>query len=134
METLLSLQGHSAVVTGGARGIGKDIASLFLQQGCNVMILDVLEIELRSLESEFAAYVEQGSFQGYRCDVSSLSSLKVAFAKAEEAWGGIDIVVNNAGILHATGLEDISEAEWDKIMAVNLKGPFFTTQCALSFM
>ena len=128
MPTKLSLKGHCAVVTGGARGIGKDIAKLFLEQGCNVMVLDVLPNELQVFTTEYNPFIEAGAFLALKCDVSSLESLQEAFK------GGIDIVVNNAGILHSTSLENITEAEWDKIMAINLKGPFFTTQCALSYM
>lgn len=118
---LVSLQGRSAVVTGGARGLGKAIASRLAEAGANVLIAD-RETELaqgaaRELAAQFPA----------RClhthvDVTDSATLTAAADLAMEQFGGIDIWVNNAGIFPFAELHQMTDELWNNVMAVNTRG------------
>lgn len=124
----MKLSGRFAVVTGGAQGIGFAIAKRLNAEGARVAILDIQE----GLASESAARLE--GCIGVGCDVSSPDSIDRALATVADTFGGIDILVNNAGILPSQGIEDVTEAIWDRTMAINLKSVFFMIQRALPYL
>ncbi|KAM9788633.1 15-hydroxyprostaglandin dehydrogenase [NAD(+)]-like [Neosynchiropus ocellatus] len=121
-----SLAGKVAVVTGAAAGIGRAIAERLLGSGAKVALLDVDETSGRStkeaLDQEFGA--ERSLF--VKCDVQSEEELKAAQQKAVDTFGGIDILCNNAGVLH--------EGEWEKTVSVNLMGVIRGTYLGLEHM
>ena len=123
----MKLEGRKAIVTGGAQGIGLAIAKRLDAEGAQVALFDINE----ELVKKSAAELSRGI--GIRCDVSSPDSIEAAVREAAEKMGGLDIVVNNAGILPKSMIEDVTEKEWDLTLDINLKGAFFMSQKALPY-
>lgn len=122
------LEGRKAIVSGAAQGIGYAIARRLTEEGARVALLDVNEEKLRD-----AAESLPGS-AGFACDVSNVSGIDETVQKVAAAFGALDIVVNNAGILNNTPIAEVTEAQWDLIMAVNLKSVFFMVQKAIPYL
>jgi len=119
---MFSLKGKSAVVTGAGSGIGQAIALALAKQGAFV---DVLEIDGQAAGET----VEQirsagGQAEATQCDVADHSQVQDVFDALGQARGGLDCLVNNAGIAHVGNIIDTSEADFDRVMSVNLKGVF----------
>lgn len=110
------LDGRRALITGAATGLGRAIAELFVERGATVFLTDVNE------EGVAQTAQELGAAGSCRCDVVSSADQEAQFAKAVEAMGGLDTVVNNAGIEIASILVEQSEEDFDKLMAINVKG------------
>ncbi|MDB5606265.1 MAG: 3-oxoacyl-ACP reductase [Bradyrhizobium sp.] len=117
------LDGRVAIVTGGARGIGFAIADLFCREGAAVTIVDQQSKEAKSAAAKLAGKYGVNTF-GVGCDVSSEKEVEKAFAQAAESLGPAAILVNNAGINTQSPVVDMSVAQWDEMMRVNLRGVF----------
>ena len=128
MKKIFDLTDQVAIVTGGARGIGKAITMGLASFGANIVVADIL---LREAE-ETAAEIEKLGRKAIavKVDVTRRRDIDRMVRKTIKEFGKIDILVNNAGILKIGEPEDISEADWDKVMAVNLKGYFLCAQIA----
>jgi 3-oxoacyl-[acyl-carrier protein] reductase len=116
----------TVIVTGGSRGIGKATAALFALEGANVMILDVMEDVGRETVNEIASTGGKACFM--KVDVCDQSSLQKALDKAIEEYGKVDVLINNAGITADSSLKKMTEEQFDKVIAVNLKGVFNCTK------
>lgn len=130
---MFDLSGKKALVTGGSRGIGKGIVLALAAQGADIAV----NYHSRKEEAEeTAAQVKKAGKEAFtiQADVSQSSQVKNMFAQIREKWGRLDILVNNAGILKFSSFENITEEDWDKIMAVNLKGQFLCAQEAVRLM
>jgi len=119
------LQGQTAWITGGASGMGEATAELFAEEGANVCIVDIQN----DLGKKLAAKINKKS--GGRaiftpCDVTKEKAVKTSIDRAAKEFGGLQIVVNCAGIVHAKKLHETSEKEWDLLMGVNVKSIFFS--------
>ncbi|MDP8214613.1 MAG: 3-oxoacyl-[acyl-carrier-protein] reductase [Candidatus Euphemobacter frigidus] len=116
------LEGKKAIVTGGARGIGRAIALALAGEGAAIAVLDMDEPGAK----ETAALIEKAGRRSlaWTVDISLLSQVQEAVNKILDLWGSIDIVVNNAGITRDALLIRMSEEDWDSVLAVNLKGAF----------
>jgi len=119
---MFSLKGKNAVVTGGGSGIGQAIALAFAKQGARV---DVLEINTEAAgETVEKIRSEGGETDAVECDVTQHDHVQEVFDKLGTDHGGLDCLVNNAGIAHVGNITNTSEADFDRVMSVNLKGVF----------
>lgn len=126
------LKGKVAVVTGAGQGLGKAIAESLAQKGACVVLADIQFDKVKQVAAVIAR--AGGKALPLEADVSKVADIRRMVQATVDGFGGLDILVNNAGILHQTAIEDITEEEWDRIMAVNLKSVFFSIQQALPFM
>ena len=124
--------GKTALVTGGAMGIGGAVASLLAERGSNVAIVD----RAREAAEKHAADLSARGLKAIAvpADVSVDSQVAAAVAKVAEAFGGIDIVSNNAGIQRYGTVETATEAEWDEVMNVNLKSVYLVCHHAIAHL
>ena len=121
------LGGRRILITGAASGMGKTTAELFVAEGAQVALLDANAAALEAVAGEIGC-------PGFRADVTDASSVKVAVEQAAMAMGGIDGVVNAAGIFGFTPLADSTPEQWQRILAVNLMGPVLVSQAALPWL
>ena len=120
----------TAIITGGAVGIGRACAIRLAQEGARVAIFDMLAAEGEALAAELTAQGHQAGF--WQVDVTDEAALKAAIDAAAARFGGVQIMVNNAGISGSPKPTDqVTEADWDKVQAVNVKGVFFGTKHAI---
>jgi 3-oxoacyl-[acyl-carrier protein] reductase len=123
------LTGRTALVTGAARGIGLATAGRLAAKGAALVLVDVDAAAVEAASRSIAGHV-----LSIRADVSCPSDVQRAVRTTVARFGGLDILVNNAAVCPLTPLDKITEAEWDRVLAVNLKGAFLCTQAALSEM
>ena len=127
----MKLKDKVAVVTGGARGLGRAIAEAFLDEGATVVITDIDEESVRKTAEELGA---AGSADGVAMDVSRFGDVQGAMAGIIDKYGRVDILVNNAGITADAQLVKMTEEQFDRVVAVNLKGVFCCTKAAVGSM
>ena len=122
-----------AIITGGAKGMGKGMALKFAEEGCSVAIADINVNEANSTIAEVNAKGKEGL--AIQCDVTDGNQVRDAVSQVIEKFGKIDILVNNAGaIAPHKPIEDITEAEWDKVLALNLKSDFLFCKYVVPYM
>lgn len=125
--TAIRLKGKSAVITGASRGIGRAIAVEFARHGAAVAVTYARERQkAEDVVEEIRA--NRGQALATQLDVRDRDRCRAVLAEAAERFGGIDILVNNAGINKRCCFDEITDEDWDLIMAVNLKGPFICCQ------
>jgi glucose 1-dehydrogenase len=120
---------RTILITGGAKGIGHAIARQFASEGANIIIADVDAAAGARCVEEFGA---KAVF--VKTDVSKTADIHHLIAAALEAFGSIDVLINNAAIVHAADFLELAEADFDRVMAVNLKGAFLMGQAAAKQM
>lgn len=124
-------EGKTVVVTGGSRGIGAAIARRFATEGAQV----VVAANEPAVETVAAAIrASGGSAHAFVADVTDKASVVALYDEAERRFGGIDVSIQNAGVITIARIEAMTEAEWDKIMDVNTKGVFLCCQEAIARM
>lgn len=132
IQELFDLNGKVAIVTGAAMGIGKAIAYRLSEAGASVMITD---INLEAAQKTVGELKAKGrKVDALQADSSQPAAAAMAVKTTTEKFGGLDILVNNAGIFPMSPMLAISEAQWDKVLDINLKGMFFFTQAAAQEM
>ncbi|MEZ7837581.1 MAG: 3-oxoacyl-[acyl-carrier-protein] reductase [Flavobacteriales bacterium] len=127
------LQGKIAIITGASRGIGKSIAKSFIAQGATVAFT-YRSSEEKAIELEKELTLNGGKAKGFKSDASKMADAESLVKDVLEAFGTIDIVVNNAGITDDTLLIRMSEEQWDRVINVNLKSCFNLTKAVLKTM
>ncbi len=125
------LQNKVAIVTGAARGIGKAIAQRFLSEGARVVIADVDDDAASKTIAELGAI---GPVRYVRCDVGDSAAVRNLVDSTIAAFGPIDVLVNNAGVLKAADFLQLEEAEFDRVIRINLKGFFLCGQAVARHM
>ena len=121
------LQHKTALITGAGRGIGRAIAECFVREGARVAVADIDASTARDTAAEIGAL-------GLEMDVSSKASVLAGTSRVLDEFGQLDILVNNAGYLVYTTFESCSEENWDRIVDVNMKGPFLCAQAVIPHM
>ncbi|MDT9013694.1 SDR family oxidoreductase [Novosphingobium sp. APW14] len=123
----MRLAGKRCVITGAAQGIGKAIAQRFAAEGASLLLADIDGPRVAALAAEL-------SQQAFAADVSKKAEVEALIAQAAKLWGGLDVLVNNAGITHAANLDDLTEDDFDRVFATNLKSALWGTQAAARLM
>lgn len=128
MQPNFSIQDNIAIVTGASKGIGYGLAKSLAAAGAKVAVmarsLDLLEQLVQEIE-------ESGGFaKAYELDIRNVEQIRTVFGQVAEDFGRLDILVNNAGLGEEMAAEDVTEAYWDEMIDVNLKGVFFSCQAA----
>lgn len=148
LAKLMEIRESTVIVTGAARGIGRGIAAAFAREGANVVLADLGaqadeaagdwnyalagESDLAKAAREIGA--QGGTCQAIEVDVAERASCQNLVDKSVEAFGGIDVIVNNAGVIQSGPFIDFAEQDWERIFAVNVKGIFLMTQAALPYL
>ena len=125
------LEGKTALVSGGASGIGKAIAQLYLEEGANVVISDMNADALKVAVDELSTF---GQISGVSGDVRSMEDAGEMVRAAVDRHGSLDILVCNAGITSVMPIEMLEEDEWDRVLATNVKGMFTLVKHAVPHM
>jgi len=131
-ENVTRLAGKSAVITGGGTGIGQAIALAFAREGAQVAVAGRRKEKL----DETLHLLQQAgcSALALECDVTKAADTQRVLKSAEDAFGKVNVLVNNAGALSVSTVENITEEDWDRVMATNVKGPFLMSRAALPAM
>jgi len=132
INELLNLQNKSAIVTGGAKGIGYGIAYRLAEAGANVLIADLDETEAEKVAQNFTS--KGWSAQAMKVDVSSEEQVQTMINQCKDGFGSVDILVNNAGIYPPAPVAQMSSEQFEKVMHVNLRSTFLTTKYAAEIM
>ncbi|MDX2306180.1 MAG: bifunctional aldolase/short-chain dehydrogenase [Microscillaceae bacterium] len=128
------LTGRVALITGSAGGIGKAIARKFAEEGACVVLNDIHETRLEEAKEEFTKDFGKDAFAAVLLNVTELASVQEAFDQACLAFGGVDIVVNNAGISISQPIESHTLEQWDRLYDILVRGQFAVTQAAVGVM
>ena len=128
----MAIPNRIAVVTGGGAGMGRATAKRLAREGRSVAVLDIDGAAAASVAGEIVG--AGGRALGIAADVSDRAQVETAFCEIREDLGPIAILINNAGVENFTPFADVEEAIWDRLMAVNLKGMYHTTQLAVPDM
>jgi len=127
------LQGKNAIITGAAGGIGLETTILMLREGASVLMADISEPALSKALAKVKEVVScSGRVETIRCDVSKESDVQ-AMVETQDSWGGVDVIFNNAGIMHADDADAIETPEkiWDLTQNINVKGVWFGSKHAV---
>lgn len=124
----MGCRGKVALVTGGGSGIGRATCEIFAERGGAVMMADLKEAAAKATAKRIAG--KGGRAQAIRCDVTLWADVQAAVDTARGVFGQLDVVINSAGILRGSRLEDTSEAEWNEVLRINLTGAFLVSKAA----
>jgi NAD(P)-dependent dehydrogenase (short-subunit alcohol dehydrogenase family) len=127
-----ALQGKKALITGGASGIGRAAALLFAREGAAVAVADLNEAGGQAVVDQIQN--EGGQAIYIRCDVTRGGDCRQAVEQTTAGLGGLDVLFNNAGIIRRATVVDADEADWDRVMAVNVKSIFMMSKYAVPVM
>ena len=119
----MELKDKTALVTGGGRGIGRGIVDRFLEEGANVAVVQ------RTVAD--AALLEHQHVLNLQTDLADTSGFASVVERVVDRFGGLDILVNNAGLMFERSVAEVTEAEWDRMVSLNLRTPLFLSQAAL---
>jgi len=118
----MKLKDRVAIITGGARGIGKTIGSAFVREGAKVCLVDVDKGILETAKNEIN--IDREVVIAIPCDITKSVDVKAMVNQVQKAFGRVDILVNNAGIIRRGTIDTVTEEDWDRVIEVNLKGTF----------
>ncbi len=132
ISKLFDLSGQTAIVTGGAVGIGRGIVERLAEAGANVMILDIREQESRELVDSLQGGKARAAFT--YTDMRSVDDIEKAVKATVDQFGGVHILVNNAGIFPFSPIQEVTPELWNRVQEINLRGSFFMAQKAAAQM
>jgi 3-oxoacyl-[acyl-carrier protein] reductase len=122
----MKLEGQVAIITGAGRNIGEDTSKLFASEGAKVAVVDNNQGRADKVAADIVK--ANGEAAGFVADVSSEADVEKLVRDVTAKWGRVDILVNNAAVSDNKHILDISKADWDKVMAVTLTGPFLMSK------
>lgn len=127
-----SLQGKVAIVTGGGRGLGEAICQMLSEAGAIAIVADIQH----NLAEKVSQDIQQdgGKAQALQLDVSNAEQVESAIGQIANQYGHLDILINNAGIDVTLPVDELTVQDWERIMAVNLNGPFIMSKTAIPYM
>jgi 3-oxoacyl-[acyl-carrier protein] reductase len=128
----MKLKDRVAIVTGGARGIGKAIALTFVREGAKVALVDVEYERSEILKDEIKK--RNGDAIAISCDITKSTDVGNMVKQTYRTFGRIDILINNAGIIRRGTIDTVTEEDWDRVIAVNLKGTFNCSKAVVEIM
>jgi 3-oxoacyl-[acyl-carrier protein] reductase len=128
----MKLRNRVAMITGGAKGIGKAIALTLVREGAKVALVDIDREGLAALKNEIEK--RKGETIAVSCDITESAEVKAMVEQVQKAFGRIDILVNNAGIIRRGTIETVTEEDWDRVIEVNLKGTFNCCKAVVQIM
>ncbi|MBI3021231.1 MAG: SDR family NAD(P)-dependent oxidoreductase, partial [Candidatus Omnitrophica bacterium] len=128
----MQLANHVALITGGARGIGREMALVFAREGAEIALFDITPEPLEQTATELRALGRRA--EGFVVDVTDGNQVDEGVAKVLDKFGRIDILINNAGITKDGLLVRMDEAQWDRVLSINLKGTFLCTRAVAKQM
>ena len=131
---MFSLKGKVCLVTGGSRGLGESMALTFAKSGADAVAITYNTDENKAIEVCKQIETFGSSSMAIQMEASKIESIKSTVKSVEDEFSKIDVLVNNAGINRQSKMEDVTEKDWDDIMAVNLKGPYFCAREVFSIM
>lgn len=126
--TTIDLTGKAALVTGAASGIGRAVAEDLAAHGARVLLADLDDVHGQTIADGLSGALFQ------RADVTSREDCRALVARADREWGGVDILINNAGVQHVAPVEDFPEDRWEQLIRIMLIAPFLLTKYVLSGM
>ncbi|HPB90674.1 MAG TPA: 3-hydroxybutyrate dehydrogenase [Rugosibacter sp.] len=132
MSSSGKLQGKVAIITGAASGIGKEIALAYAREGAAVAVADINQAAAQKTADEIIA--AGGRAMGIAMDVTDEAAVNNGTDQVAATWGSVDILISNAGIQIVNPIEQLSYADWKKMLAIHLDGAFLTTKAALKHM
>src|SRR3989304_5865911 len=125
----MRLEGRTAIVTGGGRGIGEAIALALAREGCSLAVPDVIVPNAEKVAEQIRSLGRDAL--AMHCDITDPQSVENAFVQVDQRWGKLDILVNNAGVAHSDLVVKTSLETWRRMLDVNLTGTFLCSQAAL---
>jgi glucose 1-dehydrogenase len=128
---MMRLQGKRILVTGGAQGIGRAVAVRFAREGARVAVVDIAHGAAMAETLEFLAPVAAGAHAGFAADVADEASVERMMAAVLAEFGGLDVLINNAGIQIGAASDLMTIEQFDRVLAVNLRGTFLCSRAAI---
>ena len=125
---MFELNGKVCLITGGSRGLGESMAITFAKSGAEAVVITYNSDENKAIEVCKNIEIHGSKSMAIHLEVSNTDSIKKMVSSVEKEFSKIDVLVNNAGINRQAKMEDVTEKDWDDIMSVNLKGPFFCSR------
>jgi 3-oxoacyl-[acyl-carrier protein] reductase len=132
MATYPDLEGRSVLITGAAGGLGRALVSTFAEQGCRIVVSDVDGRGLRDLLAGLAE--RQDQVRAVEVDLRDVEACGGLVDSAVDAWGGLDVLVNNAAIIGGASLDEVTAGLFDQVMEVNVRAPLFLARAAIRHM
>ena len=129
----MNLQDKSCIITGAARGIGRTIAERYVQSGARVAIADLRLADAEATAKELTG-MGPGSAMGVEMNVTDEAAVNAGVEKVVKAWGGVDVLVSNAGIQIVHELQNFPYDDWKKLLSIHLDGAFLTSKACLPHM
>lgn len=128
----MKFKNRVVLITGAARGVGRAVALAFQEEGARVVLVDVDELALAALAEEITS--GGGEALAITCDITKSAEVREMVRRVQEVYNRLDILVNNAGIIRRGNIDTVTEEDWDRVLAVNLKGAFLCSQAVVSAM
>ncbi len=134
INSLLDLTGQVALITGASRGIGRSTAELFAQAGARVVLLARSAAPLEQTAEALRQVYGADRVMSIIADVAQVAQVDAAVQQVSDAWGRVDVLVNNAGLIHSGSLEAVTPGDWERVIGANLTGAYLCARAIAPLM